>query len=247
MLEFLYTGNYDLIPQPNEVTPVPGPSSPDSPMSEWFTTLPQSDPREPDNDSQPNQSPINNGVLHHVRVCAIADYYDIQSLAELAHSKMRGVSSGGLKAGVLLAAAKESVSTTNDEALHEIMATLVAQNLERLVTIDRLEDVMGNFSAKVLRKYVQEVEALKAKLCDKTTELENSAAREKRTADGLEGTISRSNRMQENIDRMIETLERTETCRNPRCSAEFHCNIERSGYDPASKLTLRCGKCRCRH
>jgi hypothetical protein len=248
MVEFLYTGNYDPAPHQSEASSVSAPSRPNNPAdlasdSSW--PFHRNDRDEPTNTSHNAQQLIKDSILHHVHASAIADYYDIKGLAKLAHSKIQSAPSGEWDAQALLDATKESLSATNDEALHETMATLVAQNLKGLVAIDPLGDVMGDFGAKVLRKYVQNVEAIETDLRDKTTLLAHSVEREEEARDRADRATARANRILESIGRSLETLRERDNCRNRKCSAEFNCYIEQSGHQPV--FTVRCAKCRCRH
>jgi len=214
LLEFLYTGNYDSNSHRNEVTSVSGPPAP--------------------------QSDCNGSMLRHVQVCAIADYYDIPSLANLAHSKIKSASSSGCDAEALVGATKESLRATNDEALQEIIATLVVQNLDQLIAIDRLEDVMGDFGAKVLR---MKVEALRTELRAKATLLAKSVARENETGEREKRAAARSNHMAENICLTVKRLRETKTCGNQHCAAQFNGHIEQFGSIDDPTFTIMCSKC----
>lgn len=245
-MEFLYTGNYDPAPHRSEASSASSPSRPNN----LFDLLSNSSVHQVDRDGQGDTSHhaqplIKNSILDHVRTSAIADYYDIKNLAKLAHSKIQSAPSGVWESQELLDATKESLSATNDEVLRETMATLVAQNLKGLVAVDQLGDVVGDFSAQVLRKYVQMVEAIETNLRDKSMLLLHSMTNEEEARDRADRATARANRILENIDRSLETLRERNSCRNHGCSAEFNCYIDQSGHQPV--FTLRCAKCRCRH
>lgn len=187
------------------------------------------------------------GVLNHVRVGVIADYYDIGGLTKLANSKILSMPSDEHGAQALLDATKEAVNATNDGTLHATMAALVAQNLGKLVHMNQMDDLIGDFGLKVLKEYVKQVEGIERELHDKILLLTQSVVAQESARVDADRAASRADRISQNIGRCIETLQQREYCRNPRCDAQFNCHIEQRGchYDPT--YTLRCDKCRCRH
>jgi hypothetical protein len=252
MLEFLYSGDYDASPQQKDTPDALRSSEPANLFDLWS--------KEPSaalangNDALGSSShggvrspaaETGDGVLQHVRVSVIADYYDIKALAKLANSKIISGDSEGWNTQALADAIKESSDVTSDKDLQETMAALAAQNISALLDTNGLDSLFGSFGLKILRKYVRNVEAIEQELRDKTTLLSLSAAREEDARDTANRTAARTARTQESITRCLETLRERDQCRNHKCSALFSCYIEHRGHQPV--YTLRCAKCGCRH
>jgi hypothetical protein len=251
MVEFLYTGDYDAVPGQSEPANPTGSSK----LANLFHLLSEGpsaalryENDAPDSSSHSILSPATgggDGVLQHVRVSVIADYYDIQGLAKLANSKIQSNSVESWDTQALADALKDSSDLTRDGDLQETMAALAVQNINNLLDTTVIHAVVGDFGLKIIRNFAQKTEALENELREKTNLLVLGAGREEIARDTALRTAARTARANENISRCIETLRERDCCRNNKCYAEFNCYIEERGHQPV--YTLRCTKCRCRH
>ena len=174
--------------------------------------------------------------MWHVRVNAIADYYDIKPLANLAKAKIKESIRESWDAQAFIDAAKEALCETGDKAVHEMMGTVAVEHVGELAEMDQLVDVVGDFALPLLQKQARVEQELRQKLLQLEADYENEQQRCKIAE-------ARASRLIENIDRCREKLHKRDVCRNPRCKAEFRCYIEQRGQSSDPIYTLRCEKC----
>jgi hypothetical protein len=172
----------------------------------------------------------------HVRVNAIADYYDIKQLADLAKAKIKGSILESWDVQAFIDAAKEAIRETGDKEVREMMGAVAAEHVGELATMDQLVDVVGDFALPLLKNQARVEQELRQKLL----QLEADYGGEQRRREIAE---VRASRLVESIDRCREKLSKRDACRNPRCKAEFHCYIEQSGQSSNPVYRLRCEKC----
>jgi hypothetical protein len=94
------------------------------------------------------------GALHsHLQVNAIADYYDIKSLVSMANSKILPLLQDCEAPDVVLRFAQQVSSTTGHAALHSMVISTLAENLEDVIGLQEFKDIdLGsNFSKGVLQ------------------------------------------------------------------------------------------------
>jgi speckle-type POZ protein len=230
MVEFLYTGDYDATPRQSEAAG-PVDSSEPATSSPHCVLLPVDDGGD--------------GVISHVRVSAIADYYDIKGLAKLSNSKIQNNRSERWDTQALADAIKESSDLTGDADLQDTIAALAAQHLNDLMENAVLQDLVSDFGLKIIRKYVENSKAVEKELRDITNRLSASVASEEVARDTSQRAVAKTVHAHENITRCLQTLMERDQCRNNKCGASFSCYIEERGHQPV--YTLRCAKCRCRH
>jgi hypothetical protein len=163
MLEFLYSGDYDASP-PQKDTPDAMRSSEPANLFDLLSKEPSAALANGNDalgsSSHGVRSPAaetGDGVLQHVRVSVIADYYDIKALtlAKLANSKIISGDSEGWNTQALADAIKESSDVTGDKDLQERMAALATQNIRALLDSDGLESLFGSFGLKIFRNTFQ--------------------------------------------------------------------------------------------
>jgi hypothetical protein len=199
-------------------------------------------------------------LLRNVRVNAIADYYDIPQLKQLANTKIQHLLKTSWSADGFSDILKEAFNSTSDMALHSIMTLTAATHIEELHELEDFAalEVMSNFSISIIRNTIaahkakedlstQKLQAVESQLQYAESRLqsaEQDCTYEKSMHDR---ETTRADRITKNIDDCLNTLSRTSTCRNVRCDADFTCYIERGGPSIEPKYTLRCAKCRCRH
>ena len=199
-------------------------------------------------------------LLCHVHVNAIADYYDIPLLKQLANTKIQHVLETAWSVDGFSDVVREAFSTTSDTALHKIMASTAATHIEELVELEDFAtlDVMSEFAMNIVRETIaackstedlssQELQAVKSQLQNTESRLQSAEQDCSYEKSLRESVTTRADRTVENINDCIDTLSKTRTCRNANCPADFTCYIERGGLASVPKYTLRCARCQCRH
>jgi hypothetical protein len=192
-------------------------------------------------------------IMLHVRVNAIADYYDIPQLRQLANTKIQHVLDTAWSADGFSGIIREVFQCNGDMELRKIMASTVAAHIEELIELDDFVglDIPSDFVMNIIRHTIstyrvnenlsnQELQVVKAQLREAEYRLQSAKQEEA-------SERSRSDRIIENIGNCCEILSEREVCRNARCDAEFACYIERGGFVGEPIYTVRCAKCRCRH
>ncbi|KAF4632577.1 hypothetical protein G7Y89_g5550 [Cudoniella acicularis] len=189
-------------------------------------------------------------LLRHIKVNAIADYYDIPQLKRLANTKIQNFLETNWSANNFSAVVEEAFNSTSDTALHKIITSTAAAHIEELVQHEDFTTVtvMSDFALGILRNMIatykvkEELSAQKLQAAESRLQsIEVSYTYEKSLRDS---ESSRMDRVIENINDCLETLNKTQTCRNARCEAEFTCYIEHGGTANEPKYTLRCARCR---
>ena len=199
-------------------------------------------------------------LLRNIRVNAIADYYDILQLKQLANTKIQHVLETSWPANGFSNIVKEAFNSTSDTALHNIITLTAAARVEELLELEDFASLefMSDFSIGVMRNTIaahkakeelsaQKLQAVKLQL--RYLESRLQSAEQDYTHEKLlrEREDTRADRIIESIDDCISALARTSACRNVRCEADFTCYVERGGLPQEPKYTLRCARCRCRH
>lgn len=184
-------------------------------------------------------------LLAHVRVNAIADYYNIPELGKLATAEMRRLLDTAWSADDFLEAATEALSTTGDRELHRLFADSAASHLQEIVHMDRFAelDVVNDFTMRLLQGCAETFKALNT-LQDRQSELEAQIARE---TSWHERETARTSRTISNMRECVQTLGKTKFCRYKTCEADFTCIIEEEYHPDYQSYTLRCARCSCRH
>ncbi|KAJ3454150.1 hypothetical protein MRS44_018044 [Fusarium solani] len=146
MVNFMYTGEYEVgymletsCSATDHETEV---SRPRVDVTEWHPPHQQTERTE-----------VTEALLCHVRVNAIADYYNIPKLAQLANSKIQSILRDCWSAESFSHVVKEVSASTGDVALHDIITSTAAYHIEELVESQSFADleVMSEFSIKLLR------------------------------------------------------------------------------------------------
>jgi hypothetical protein len=188
-------------------------------------------------------------LLGHVRVNAVADYYDIPQLKELTNTKIRHIIETNWSPYGFSEVVKEVFNSTTDMELREIMSLTAAAHIEELLEFEDFAelDVMNDFAIGIIRNMFatykanegstsRELQDMKHRLQSLEVDYSNErSARERET-----GKADR-------INHCLEILLKTQSCRNARCDADFTCYVERGGTTYEPQYTLRCAKCHCRH
>ncbi|RFU76155.1 hypothetical protein TARUN_6097 [Trichoderma arundinaceum] len=213
MVEFLYMGDYD-IQHPEEdkaVTAAPSGANEEVNLDPEATSTA---PLVPAQDT-----------LHHVRVNAIADYYDVQGLALLATQKIRLAYQSNWDAKAFLSSAIEALGATGDESLHGMLALLAAQNLEELLKSEpcQLATLFGDFGLRFVRSYVRVLEDAKKDQIQHLLQQQSCLESRCRAAD------AKTNRATKSIEKIIALTNGRNHCRNGACKGVFQSYIELLG------------------
>lgn len=191
---------------------------------------------------EPSDQAFATKTLPHVHVNAIADYYNIPDLKELAKLRIQEVHQrDDWDAKDFIHAAEKAIQLTGDESLHSMMARLVARHMKKLMDYDELGDLVGDFVLDVLRYHAVVVEAdIRAQRRDLAQQNDDLEIR----CLAAEG---KAHRLVENVNRMIDNTNQREYCRNTACSEPFGCYIEQVGSNEQPGYLIRCAWCLCRH
>ena len=192
-------------------------------------------------------------LLGHVRVNAVADYYDIPQLKELANTKIQHIIETNWSPHGFSEVVKEVFNSTTDRELREIMSLTATAHIEELLEFEDFAelDVMNDFAIGIIRNmfatYKADESLTSRELRDVKHRLQSLEVDYSSERSAHEREAGRADRISGNIDHCLEILSKTRSCRNARCDADFTCYVERGGtvYNP--QYTLRCAKCRCRH
>ncbi|KAI1081224.1 hypothetical protein F5B20DRAFT_79395 [Whalleya microplaca] len=177
-------------------------------------------------------------LLSHVRVNAIADYYAVTALCQLANSKICEIIQTEWSPIVFTNVVKEALNSTGDDSFYEMMARLAAEHIAELMEIDTFVklELPSNFAMGLLQNCSKRLEEAKNEI--------QKAKMAKADADFLRlefETRNKENELRLNyVNECFENLNDIDQCRNSNCSTEFPFYIE-------SNCILRCSKCRCRH
>ena len=206
--------------------------------------------------------PIVDILLRHAKVNAIADSYDIPRLRTLAITKIEKILKTTSSTDAFLEVVRETLTSNNDWALHDMVASIAAAHVEELAEekLDHLND-RTHFPAFSLNLMKNKVAAHKAKeeehkASEELSAQELATARSRIDCLQLEcllersfgvDAIARANRIIKNNDECRQVLARTRVCRNVRCEFDFLCNIEKGGQENKPRYILRCARCKCRH
>ena len=219
MISYLYTGGYEIDPAHGLPQPLSDITSVDK--SEPSPIL-----------SRGDGDDIFETLLSHLRVNAIADYFNIQNLVGYANSNILLILQSCEAPGIFLHFAQEVSRSTGDTALHSILESTLANCLEDLTDLDFKDVELGStLVVGVLRASGTRIRELQAQIS---------------TLQSVTATESlRNARIITNIDNCVKMAKRTKECRN--CNTEFANYIEKHGKEHEPTYTLRCEKCRCRH
>ena len=200
------------------------------------------------------------GLLQHVRVNAIANFFEVLPLKDLANAKISRLVGAEWSANGFLEALHEAGNTAHDNVLMRILSEAAAVHIEELVLHDSFTrvDLTGEYARAVLQ-YVAAIskarqEQATSEQRELKTQLESAEKRIRALTQDIEwqkdcatGSRERAERIIHNFENCAAVLNETYECRNTKCNAEFRCWFERGGKPEEPQYTLRCVRCRCRH
>ncbi|KAK1245505.1 hypothetical protein MKX08_005134 [Trichoderma sp. CBMAI-0020] len=163
---------------------------------------------------------VTNGtLLQHVQVNAIADYYEVHGLAQLANRKIQQtyLTSWDLKSFV--ASAKAAINDSGDQSLHNMMALYTAQNMKELLKSGQLPSLVGDFSASVLAYHAHQLEASQREQTQAAVQQQAQAhlALQQQYNELLvecQAAEARATRVIENVGKLISLSNNQERCQN---------------------------------
>lgn len=212
MIDFLYTGEYAVNAPPQQE----GDNTP--------TTL-----------AEESMLPEPDWLLsQHIRVNAIADYYNIPTLIEKSTANIKEAIQSHGDPESLLGAASLALSLSGDKNMQHVMAGAVSGHLEAVLADEQhgqsLVELVNDFGVAVLRHQAEEQKVLRAAV----EKLEKS----------LRASEAKCGRMIENFETCRVRLETLAKCTNSgHCQAAFTCVLDKTGQPWEPRYTVRCGNC----
>jgi hypothetical protein len=208
----------------------------------------------------------------HVKVNALADYYHIIPLVQLANGRIQNIlkedwTSVGFPEG-FQDFVKYVRETTMDKSLLEIIASAAAAHIREILELGDsvLEDIMDRLTVPLTRNMIASQEATIVELEKTRSELEESHLHRENLQSNMELAYDELN----DGDRLLrdyqleirnletdwsdalrvfrslcQTLNTTRVCRRRGCEAGFNCYLEHYGSS-AFQYRLRCSWCDCR-
>ena len=205
-------------------------------------------------------TPTNKILIRHVRVNAIADYYDIPQLKKLVNTKLQNVLETNWSADGFSHVIKEVFTSTTDKALRNIVSSTVVTHIEELIEHKDFAalEIMSDVAISIIRDIIKANKAKNGLLAEKIQVVESqleatkSRLRSSERSYDYEKSVHdsdafRAARTIEGFNGCITTLSETHKCRNITCNADFACYIERDGPVSEPTYMLRCARCRCRY
>lgn len=194
-----------------------------------------------------------------MQVNAIADYYEVQGLAQLANRKIQQTYLTSWDLNAFVASAKAAVNDSGDKSLHNMMALFAAQNLKELLRSGQLPSLVGDFSASVLSYHAHLLEASQREQSQAAVQQLQQAQQQQAQAhvalqqqynDLLverQAAEARATRVIENVGKLVSLSNNQECCRSISCEEDFGSYIEATGDPAEPTYILRCSWCHCKH
>jgi hypothetical protein len=189
-----------------------------------------------------NGSDITERILCNIAVNAIADYYAIPDLIQLANDKIRTILMSSSHVDGFVDVIKDSFNTTNDKDLQSLISFHAASHIDELLKSGSFKnpiDVSVQFYFSIIKHLSEKHKSL----LRQTSGLENELETRQAEIDVL--TTSRSA-----LNEAVLLQRATMECRNVNCSGRFDSYIEspgRSLYSSNSSYIVRCKICKCKH
>ncbi|EHK49218.1 hypothetical protein TRIATDRAFT_315549 [Trichoderma atroviride IMI 206040] len=281
MVEYLYTGDYDQIKAKSNAatsvaltTPTTAASTASSTTpstaasitpSTAFSTTPSTTPSGASSIAPSITSSttpallVTNGTLQHVQVNAIADYYEVPGLAQLANRKIQQTYLASWDLNAFVASAKAAINDSGDKSLHNMMALFTAQKLKELLRSGQLPSLVGDFAASVLAYHAHLLEASQREQSQAAVQQQQEAQQQQAQAhvalqqqynDLLverQAAEARATRVIENVGKLVSLSNHQECCRSISCGEDFGSYIEATGDPAEPTYILRCSWCHCKH
>lgn len=218
MLDFLYTGEYTVQPPPEQ---------------QERATAAKGDKNEDPVARDPDWP-----LWEHMHVNAIADYYNIQPLAERSTVNIKDVIRNRGDPQTIMSAAYLAFNMTGDKTMQHAIADAVSGNLSAVLADERhtrtLAELVNDFGIAILQRKTDEQKAQKMML----EKLEKS----------LKASEAKCERMIKNFETCRLQLDWLSKCTNVgHCQATFTCVLDKTGQPWEPRYTVRCGSCARRY
>ncbi|KAI1817059.1 hypothetical protein GGS20DRAFT_535228 [Poronia punctata] len=239
-LEFVYSGAYHVSPDPaiwvlsasetpqQQIKKSPSESDTDEEL------LPDNVPALSNNDSD--------HLLCHGRMNAMADYYDVPSLAALSITKAEEILTKNWDVNSFTTLVENTIHSTSDAAFHDMLGTAAAEHIDDVIESHILDNVTiaQNFGSYVLRKVLPKLSSAQASVRQLQQDLLGTKVK-------LQSAETYSATLHRNMGECQVLLQQNKACRNVTCSAEFTCHLEYTGNLSNRTIILRCSRCKARH
>ncbi|KAI1745149.1 hypothetical protein F4680DRAFT_404440 [Xylaria scruposa] len=236
LLEFMYTGDYQLSPNP----------------ALELLSSGESDDSDADVDTGAINPGISNGAQElgipttvserltcHTLMDSVASYYDIPALSALSRSKVDDILVNEWSADAFCDLIQESLGSTSDQEYYQMLAAKAVDHADELAerhvfekggVAERLASDMLPILMTSLKAAETQRQELASNLCLEKTKLEEEDQKSANRSKALEACV--------------QLLNTNPRCRN--CGIDFACTLEQtSWYHP--RHILRCSRCSCRH
>ncbi|KAI0190043.1 hypothetical protein EV127DRAFT_512060 [Xylaria flabelliformis] len=236
LLEFMYTGDYQLSPDPALELLSSGESD-------------DSDAEVDTGDIKPGLSngtqelgiptTVSERLTCHTHMDSIASYYDIPALSALSRSKVDNILVHEWSADAFCDLIQESLGSTSDQEYYKMLAAKAVDHADELAerhifekggVAERLAPYMLPILMTSLKATETRRQELASNLCLEKTKLEEEDQKSANRSKALEACV--------------QLLNTNPRCQN--CGIDFACTLEQtSWYHP--RHILRCSRCSCRH
>lgn len=190
-------------------------------------------------------------LLRHIGVHAIADYYNIPQLANLAKTKLQQILVADWPVDSFATALGEAFRSTCDASLHDIFTSTATAHIEELIDQPDLcsMELMSGFSQGVLRNLLAERRAERIVHDFALQKSETQLGVSKGCVEVLQATlcsaVERADCIVKNFEKCIEVLNKTARCGGSHCSARFGCCIITDTLSNPPTYKLYCSTCQC--
>lgn len=179
-------------------------------------------------------------IIEHVRVSAMAEYYKVEDLKQLAISKVQEVGQVSWNATAFMRAANYAITSTSEDELHDSMARAGSSHIKELLAHSDMEKLISPFGVRLLQSYVDRMEQAKDDLICDHMSLQRDLKSQRFQLDGANRQIES---MYKSLAKCRNSLLKKRHCKNPNCRAEFPILLEHGVYDSEFRLRIRCSKC----
>ncbi|KAI8946747.1 hypothetical protein F4801DRAFT_42108 [Xylaria longipes] len=185
---------------------------------------------------------ISDRLICHGRMNSIADYYDMPTLAATSTSKAQAILVNEWSVESFHDLLQQSLDSTGDRNFIRMLGAEAVRHIYEFSESHIFDEggVAERLAPYILPECILRMKAAK----DRERELVSSLSFQE---EAHERESRESARLSQNVDECIQLLNRHESCRNPRCDAEFNCYIDHKGPSHEQTYILRCARCRCRH
>ncbi|KAG5770161.1 hypothetical protein H9Q72_002826 [Fusarium xylarioides] len=225
MVTFLYTGDYELVLETEK------------PVEAKDTDEKSADGEihnDEDNMSQAPSEYIDNAeeqILSHLRVNAIADYYNVEKLGKLSTLKIEAILRSHLDFLIIPQIIQEMSISNRDADLRHVIASAVAKYIEELTWSEALRtlDLERELAIDILEACGQRIQELVYELGDANQQKDSYKSAQELQEGANLLIISK-------VQKLISVLGNNTRCRH--CSKEFGCYIEEPGSNLAQFIRM---------